>query len=417
MQGRYQPTAPPSTPQYRRAAKPVARFRANTNYSDGVGGAGLRAWMRESPEMRESVLCTQKYALPRNATKRVTWLLICWKSVDISTSTKPATPLNDAHHGGLLCFWLRFAHKRAMRHFNKPSKSIPDQIVLLQERGMVIENAQQATWALSHISYYRLRAYWLYYEADPESGNHAFKNGTTLEAVLALYEFDRRLRLLLMDALERIEVAARGAWAHQMAMVYGPHGYLNAALYPRVDRFQANLAQLQSEYDRSHDVFVDHYKRTYDNPSLPPVWMAAEFISFGLLSKFFSALGGRADRKAIARRIGFDDRVFQGLMHHLATVRNICAHHSRLWNRRFTVTFPIAQTPANLAETIDPEADRKLYNTLSMLLHSMRVVAPESDWPHRLACLIAENPTGDFAAMGFPDDWRERPLWAHLCSD
>jgi len=108
-----------------------------------------------------------------------------------------------------------------MRHFNKPSKSISDQIALLRERGMVIDNVQQATWALSHISYYRLRAYWLYYEADPESGKHIFKDGTTLEAVLALYEFDRHLRLLLMDALERIEVAARGAWAHQMAMVYG----------------------------------------------------------------------------------------------------------------------------------------------------------------------------------------------------
>lgn len=164
-------------------------------------------------------------------------------------------------------------------------------------------------------------------------------------------------------------------------------------------------------------MFVDHYKRTYNNPQLPPAWMAAEFISFGLLSKFFSALGGRADRKAIARLIGFDDRVFQGLMHHLATVRNICAHHSRLWNRRFTVTFPIAQNPASLADTIAPEADRKLYNTLSMLLHSMGVVAPESDWPSRLTHLIAENPTGDFAAMGFPDDWRERPLWAHLCSE
>lgn len=303
-----------------------------------------------------------------------------------------------------------------MRTFNKPSKSIPDQIALLQERGMVIKDVRQATWALSNISYYRLRAYWLYYEADAQSGDHVFKDGTTLEAVLALYEFDRHLRLLLMDALERIEVAARGAWAYQMAIIYGPHGYLNAALYPRADRFETNLEQLQSEYDRSHDVFVDHYKRTYGDPPLPPVWMAAEFISFGLLSKFFSALGGRADRKAIARRIGFDDRVFESFMHHLATVRNICAHHSRLWNRRFTVTFPIVQNPPELSDTIAPEADRKLYNTLSMLLHSMSIVAPESDWPTRLTDLIAKNPTGDFAAMGFPADWWERPLWVQLRS-
>lgn len=301
-----------------------------------------------------------------------------------------------------------------MRPFSKPSKSIPDQLSLLRQRGMAVGNVALAEHALSHISYYRLRAYWLYFEADPDAGVHTFRPGTTFEAVLALYEFDRRLRLMLMDALERIEVAARGAWAHQMAMVYGPHGYQNAALYRRTDLFQANLAQLQSEYDRSHDVFVAHYKRTYNNPPLPPVWMAAEFISFGLLSKFFSALGGRADRKSIARNIGFDDRIYQGLMHHLATVRNVCAHHGRLWNRSFTVTFPIAQNPTALASTIAPEADRKLYNTLSMLLHSMAIVAPDSDWPGRLATLIADNPTGDFAAMGFPENWQERPLWAPL---
>lgn len=305
-------------------------------------------------------------------------------------------------------------HMCDMRPFTKPAKSVPDQILLLQGRGMVIEDSDRATHALGHISYYRLSAYWLYFEADPTSGDHTFKPGTTFEAVLALYEFDRKLRLMLMDAIERIEVAARGSWAHQMAMVYGPHGYLNAALYPRIDRFQENLTQLQSEFDRSHDVFVDHYKRTYNNPPLPPIWMASEFMSFGLLSKFFSALGGRADRKSIARNVGFDDRVFQGFMHHLATVRNICAHHSRLWNRRFTVTFPIAQNPSALATTIEPGADRLLYNTLAMLLHSIVIVAPGSDWALRLLELINEHPTGDFRSMGFPEDWRERALWASL---
>lgn len=301
-----------------------------------------------------------------------------------------------------------------MRPFTKPSKSIPEQILLLQERGMEIGDHERAKHALGHISYYRLSAFWLYFETDPASGIHTFRPQTSLDSVLALYEFDRKLRLMLMDAIERIEVAARGSWAHQMAMVYGPHGYLNASLYRHTVRFQDNLTQLQSEYDRSHDVFVDHYKRTYNNPPLPPVWMAAEFMSFGLLSKFFSALGGRADRKSIARNIGFDDRVLQGFMHHLATVRNICAHHSRLWNRRFTVTFPIAQNPPALAATIDAHADRKLYNTLSMVLYSMEIVAPRSDWTKRLVALIDENPTGDFAAMGFPRDWRERPLWASL---
>ena len=101
----------------------------------------------------------------------------------------------------------------------------------------------------------------------------------------------------------------------------------------------------------------------------------------------------------------------------LATVRNICAHHSRLWNRRFTVTFPIAQSPPALAATIEPSADRRLYNTLSMLLHSMVLIAPNSDWAARLAVLVAENPISDLGAMGFPDDWRSRPLWTLLAGN
>lgn len=278
---------------------------------------------------------------------------------------------------------------------------------------MAIDDEGLARHSLSHISYYRLRAYWLYYEADRRGEEHNFRDGTSFETVLALYEFDRRLRLMLMDALERIEVAARGAWAHQMAMVHGPHGYLNENLYRDARRFETNLAQLQEEYQRSHDVFVAHYKNTYNDPGLPPVWMAAEFISFGLLSKFFSALGGRADRKSIARG-GFDDRVYQGFMHHLATVRNVCAHHGRLWNRSFTVTFPMAQQPDHLARSVAPQAERKLYNTLTMLIYSLGIVSPDANWPIRLAALIAENPTGDFAAMGFPADWRNRPIWASL---
>ena len=303
-----------------------------------------------------------------------------------------------------------------MLGFIKPSKSIPDQISLLQERGMIVRDVDGATHALGHISYYRLRGFWHYYEANPGAGDHMFKPGTTFEAVLELYEFDRHLRLIFVEALERIEVAARGAWAHQMATVYGPHGYLDADLYPTKDRYHANLDQLQSEYDRSHEVFVDHYRNSYSDPLFPPVWMAAEFMSFGLLSKFFSALGERATRKAISRKFGLDDRVFAGLMHHLATVRHICAHHRRLWNRRFTVTFPIPRNPPALAATMDGPADRKLYNTICVLLHMTTSIAPESDWPMRLAALVATNPTGDFETMGFPADWHQRTLWAANCS-
>ena len=217
-----------------------------------------------------------------------------------------------------------------LRPFTKPALSIPDQVALLERRGLVVADRALAVHVLTHISYYRLRAYWHYFEIDPTDPAHPLRPGTTLEQVLALYDFDRKLRLLINDAIERIEVAARGSWAHYLAMTMGPHGYLDSRLYSRPHQHQKNLAQLQDEVDRSHDTFIAHYNRTYGNPALPPVWMAAELMSFGLLSKWIGALSSRANRQGIARGLGLDERVFTSFLHHLATVRNVCAHHFRL---------------------------------------------------------------------------------------
>ena len=295
--------------------------------------------------------------------------------------------------------------------FLKPSLAIFEQIALLSSRGLVIDDPAAARHGLAPISYYRLRAYWLYFESRTPSGDHQFVPGTTFSDVLALYDFDRRLRLLMNDAIERIEVGLRGSWAHRLAMEHGPHGYLDPKHYPNARLFERNIAQLQLEYDRSHEVFVTHYKTAYASPALPPVWMAAEFISFGLLSKFLSAIGSRLDSKEIARGFGLNANVLASFAHHLAAIRNICAHHGRLWNRRLTVTMPVPRQPADLSATVEPNATRQLYNTLSVMQFVMARIAPDSSWKSRLLGLLLAHPTGDLTAMGFPADWQTRPVW------
>jgi abortive infection bacteriophage resistance protein len=136
-----------------------------------------------------------------------------------------------------------------LKPFSKPSLSISDQVALLEQRGMIIADRSAAEHALTHISYYRLRAYWYYFEIDPKNQAHLLRPGTTFEAVLALYEFDRHLRLIINDAVERIEVAARGSWAHYLAMVSGPHGYLDRNLYPQDPRYQKNLTSFRRKLD------------------------------------------------------------------------------------------------------------------------------------------------------------------------
>ena len=130
--------------------------------------------------------------------------------------------------------------------FEKPAVSVPDQIELLKRRGMIVGDEAQAQHYLSFISYYRLRAYWLPFEVPAaNNGDHAFRDGTTFEDVLTLYIFDRELRLLVLDAIERVEVALRAQWAHHMAMTYGPHGYLEQGNYAHIGRHASAVARVE----------------------------------------------------------------------------------------------------------------------------------------------------------------------------
>lgn len=296
--------------------------------------------------------------------------------------------------------------------FAKPSLSIADQIARIEGRGMVVSDRAHAAHCLQHISYYRLRAYWLPFEdIAPADGEHKFKAGTSFDDVLALYVFDRRLRLLVMDAIERVEVSLRGTWAHHLAMKYGPHGYLNPLLYRRPDRYAQAFTRLIEDWQRSKDTFVIHYREKYDDPEHPPIWMTAEVISLGQLSMWYSNLKQRPDRQAVSKPYGLDETIMISLAHHLTYVRNICAHHGRLWNKQITVKMAVPKSPASLKLAMNEVVPGRLYNTLTVLAYLMGIVAPGTQWRQQVVELMNSCPLANPVAMGFPADWRMRPAW------
>ena len=267
---------------------------------------------------------------------------------------------------------------------------------------------------LRHVSYYRLSAYWLPFENPKGSPGARFLPGTSFDTVTALYDFDRRLRLLVLDAIERIEVAVRGSWAYELAHRFGPHGYLDARLYTHPGKYHDNLTRLTNDVASSPETYIDHYRRTYDKPAMPPVWMVAEMMSFGQLSRWYALLDDRALRNAIARPLGLHEAVLVPLLKHLSTIRNSCAHHARLWNRGFLLRMRVPFKPADLVNTLEPPAAHgpaRLYNALVLVVYLLRQVAPASTWRNELTALLAQHPTGDLAAMGFPQGWAGRPLW------
>jgi len=272
---------------------------------------------------------------------------------------------------------------------------------------MEISDLAQAEFYLQHLNYYRLGAYWLPFESDHTT--HIFRSGTKFEEVLSLYVFDRELRLLMLDAIERVEVSIRSQWAYQIAHLHNPHGHLDATLSVNNSRWQKNLAKLTTEVNRSDENFIKHLITTYSE-ALPPIWAVCEVMSLGLLSRWFDNLKPMKTRRAIAMVYGVDEQVLASWLRHLSLVRNICAHHSRLWNRDFTITPTLPRNkPVGLASQC-VLGSRKLYNTLIILLHLMDMIAPKHIWRIRVKDLLKKHEI-PVTAMGFPVDWGESKIW------
>lgn len=292
------------------------------------------------------------------------------------------------------------------RPFDKSATTHDQQIALLQQRGMRITDVTEAKFYLQHLNYYRLSAYWLTFETD--HATHQFKSEICFTDVLNLYVFDRELRLLVLDAIERIEVSVRSQWAYQLGHLHGPHAHLDKNLFdPK--HWQGNLNKLTEEVNRSNETFIKHLLTAYSE-QLPPVWAVCEVMSLTSLSRWYTSLRPYQTRRAVAVPYGINEDVMGSWLQHLSVVRNICAHHSRLWNREFTITFkPPKHKPKQMVGQFLPNS-RKLYNTLVMLIYCMDVISPHHSWRARLKALIATHAV-PVKAMGFPQDWVERPIW------
>lgn len=300
-----------------------------------------------------------------------------------------------------------------MSTFGKPALSTRQQADLLIRRGMRIDDRGNAERHLEHINYYRLRAYWLPFEIAPNpGGDHRFIDGASFEIVLAIYDFDRRLRLLLIDAIERVEISLRTRLANVLSLRHGPCAHEEPKHFRDWSIWQRCRDELVKEYARSHETFAQHYRRQYPELTTPPLWVACELMTLGHLSRWLQNIRLPGDRQAIADAYGLDEQVLVSFAHHLTTVRNHCAHHGRIWNRRFTLKMKVpTKKPAGLSASFHPEKDRLLYNTLAMLAFLMHRISPATEWPERVRHLITSTPAVSTEAMGFPVDWQRRPLW------
>jgi abortive infection bacteriophage resistance protein len=293
--------------------------------------------------------------------------------------------------------------------YNKPPRTYEEQLSILESRGLVITDRATALHCLEHHNYYRISAY-RFTLTDP--GNlDRFLPGTTFEQLWGLYCFDRQLRLLVTEAVKRLEISVRAHWAYVLGRGYGALAYENPTVFRNPRRHTSALSRLDEELERSHELFVTHFQRKY-GMSRPPIWAACEVMSFGLLSRFYENIRHARDKKVISQIYGLPPEILKSLLEHSVYVRNLCAHHGRLWNRRFTITVRLPRNhPTNIVASLNPMDNRRIYNTLVLLAHIVGIVEPKNHWIHRMLALLRAQRVPVTKHMGFPDDWQNRPIW------
>lgn len=331
--------------------------------------------------------------------------------------------------------------------YAKPWLSLSDQLAQLRQRGMVIDDETRARTYLERIGYYRLSGYWFAFRerseaccvwSAAEAGKSKkdkrverlpldqFKPGASFQNAVDLYVFDKKLRLLAMDALERIEIALRVDLSHRL-------GERDRFAYLRADLFHPTFSQLlepssglTKHHDwlskqaalilRSKEEFIRHNREKYGLPLA--IWVACEVWDFGSMSKLFGGMQ-EADQDRIAQRYGISNgRVFASWLRSLNYLRNVCAHHCRLWNRNMSEQPklpPLAELPALQGFHGNSHRLARPFLPLCMAQHLMQHINPSSSWGQRLRDLLLKgfpdlNHLGlNLGGMGVDEDWEQRP--------
>lgn len=285
----------------------------------------------------------------------------------------------------------------------KTHHSYEQQVDNLISRGMIIPQRESAIATLQHINYYRLGMYWRIYEENHTT--HQFRPGTCLQDVVALYEFDRELRLLVLNALERIEVSIRTQWAYQMSKIYGSHAHMVDKIHDQ--HWRGNMKTLKREIARSDESFIKRQTEKYSEET-PSIWAVSEIMSFGMLSRWYASLRTMSVRKNIARIYDVPHPVLESWIYHFCLMRNACAHHARLWNQHFDRAVP--SYPKN-NKKLSPAAlvdGHPLFNSLLIMLYLLDLICPQHRWRQDFITLTQKYPIAAPAQMGFPDNWPKR---------
>jgi abortive infection bacteriophage resistance protein len=296
---------------------------------------------------------------------------------------------------------------------NKPAYTIVDQIKLLKSRGLQFHDEKQAVNLLKNISYYRIKGYW--WDMQSDRVNHQFNPNSYFEDVIDRYDFDRHLRLILFDALELIEIALRAKMIYHLSLAYGGLWYLDPALFNDSAKHIQHLSDLKTEFNRSQELFIKDQRSRYPD-SDADAWKILEVASFGTLSKLYKNLHHQLPEKSIiAKEMGLNlHNELSSWLESIAYVRNIIAHHSRLWSRNMVKTpvFHLNNPMGNwFSQSLLPVQIKKPFLIISCLIYICNATTPNHQIKTKLLKLFQNNPNIPIYKLGFLNNWEKESVW------
>lgn len=303
--------------------------------------------------------------------------------------------------------------------YKKIALSYKDQFDQLKKRGLKFHDSIKTLHLLETLSYYRISGY-LYPLLDAPKSKHYFKKDSYFEDAFDMYCFDRDLRTLLFRQLDKIEIAFKAKLIYVLSHEHGPFWFENETNFKNSSIHQKSLSNIKKEVQRSDTDFIIKFNENYSN-IYPPSWMTIEVCSFGIVSRLYSGLKAGRSKRAIANHFGLTEKTMVSWLHSLVYLRNICAHHSRLWNRNLQINPEVPKLfkpngnrhkyPLNRWVETKEINNNRTYFSICVIKYFLDTIDPENKLKEYFINLFQKYPSINPSALDFPKNWHDQSFW------
>ncbi|MEO7925054.1 MAG: Abi family protein [Chitinophagaceae bacterium] len=306
--------------------------------------------------------------------------------------------------------------------YTATSKTLDQLVDKLLSQGLRIEDIDTAKDTILKTGFFRFNRYMHSFQESDGKGAYNFVDGTVLDNVIEVYQFDTSLRMAIFEAIANIEVSFKAILNYYMYITFGPHWYISDRIYKPAftqviddnsnsgyDKF---LIKLTSECVNSKEQYIKKYRQDFEDPELPPCWMIMEIIPFGTVCSLYQNISDTPIRQAIAEKFNTLHNILETWLISLSYLRNQCAHHHKIIDRAFMFPpiIPKRKTHKFLNDC-DIIEESSLYAILCIIQHMLRSLGLNPTFKDRLKHLALNSKSFDIKNLGFTDDWQKEPIW------